>query len=49
MNRLQTAKQRIIESSLPIREKARLLESYQKFEALLEKEEKKITFFLFII
>lgn len=49
MNRLQIAKQRIMESNLPRWEKIRLLENYQKFEDLLEKEEKKITFFIFII
>lgn len=36
MDRLQTAKQRILKSKLPIEEKVRLMESYQEFEKKLD-------------
>ncbi len=37
MDRVQVAKQRILKSKLPLEEKARLMESYQKFEVGLNK------------
>lgn len=37
MDPVQIAKQRILNSKLPLEEKARLMESYQKFEEGLDK------------
>ena len=36
MNRIQMAKQRILESKLPLEEKTKLMESYQEFEKKLD-------------